>query len=109
MKHQNYAISEAGLVTGTINGDSIDLREVYGFSVHGIWTKNSGTVAGTFKLQVSNNNSDWIDYDTFTAVIGDANGQAAFEVDGCFFAYLRVVTILTGGNIDLESVISVKG
>ncbi len=87
----------------------VDMRNAYGFSFHVRATKNGGAVAGTVKLQVSNNGKDFTDYPTYSAALADGDNEVIFEIDGFHFGYVKLVFDLTGGDVDLNSDMCRKG
>lgn len=109
MKHSQDNIFSGTGITATTESNVIDLREVYGFSLHGVWTKNSGTVGGSYKIQVSNDGVNFIDLASYSQALSDASGEVLFNYDGAHFAYMKIVLTLTGGDVDLNSYFSTKG
>ena len=77
------------------------------YSLH-VVVKNSDTLTGSIKVQVSNNNSDWTDHPDFTlALTGDTS--AMWRDWAAQYRYLRVVFTRSAGSADLEVVFNSKG
>lgn len=109
MKHAQDNIFSGTAIVATTESSVIDLREVYLFSIHAIWAKNSGTVGGSYKIQVSNDGENFIDLASYSQALSDASGEVFFKYNGCEFNYMKLVLTLTGGNVDLDSYLSTKG
>ena len=110
MRHSQDNVFSGTGIDATTESSVIDLREVYAFSLHGKWTKNSGTVGGTYKIQISNDGENFIDLTDYSETLSDASGEVFFNYDGCAgFSYMKIVLTLTGGDIDLDSYLSTKG
>lgn len=109
MKQSDGNIYSGAAITTTEASEVIDLRQVYGLALHFKWTKNSGTVSGSFKLQVSNDNENFIDYTGASVALTDSNGEGFYEKDGIHFQYAKIVLTMTGGNIDFNTYLGTKG
>lgn len=104
-------ISQQGL-GASFNGEAIAVGQIYGFSVHMIYT---GTPAGTLKIQCSNDTTtqsasvtNWVDIAGASVVISGA-GSTLFNVDQVFYKWIRVVYVRSGGAGSLDVNYFAKG
>lgn len=81
----------------------IDLSEVVGYCVHLIWT---GTAAGNFLVQGSNDAVNFVTVDTTAA--GGTSGQHLLNVEHQHYRYVRVFYDSTSGAGSLTGYISAK-
>jgi len=100
--YETKPILEAVTFDAAVNSEAI---LVAGFTRLGVilkWTGLTGTINGTYAIQVSNNKDDW---DTLTSPIAfsGADGLDAIAVNDCNYAFFRLVCAvggITGGTLD---------
>ena len=115
IKTDDLVLSSTDLSTASISSDWVWVGSAVNFSVALTWT---GTPAGTFKLQASNDagnaNSpvesargggvtNAVDVTNKTAAGGGAAGGALIEVQDCGFNWVRVVWTKSGSTGTLTS------
>lgn len=96
----------------SFNGAAILVDQVYGFSMHMIYT---GTPNGTLKIQCSNDVTtnellvtNWSDITGASAAITTA-GNTFFNVDQVYFKWIRVTYTRTSGTGALDVNYFAKG
>lgn len=106
MKVFNYVLLAAGDMSGSITSGSQQLIQEVLCSIQAVW---AGTApAGTLKLQISNDNSTWVDYTgSSTTVSGDGNFM--WNLISVPFRYVRVVYTRVSGIGTLVVTIGGKG
>jgi hypothetical protein len=98
MKSADFALITSGDMTGTITSKAIDMRQIYGYAVQGIFT---GTPLGSIKLQASCDSpptnevggpapTNWSDIQESSQSISGA-GNWLPNVIGSFYNWVRVV------------------
>ncbi len=119
MKSNVISLVSAGAMTGatTINSSAIPLEQIYGYAIQAVWT---GTPNGTIKLQASCDvpaqtpttagvPTNWTDIaDTSTSIAG-TSGNQLWNVNGCFYRYVRLTYTNTSSTGSLSALMSVKG
>jgi hypothetical protein len=117
MRISNDIIFTNAAMTGTsvVNSPAIWLGHISLLGLHIYWTKSSGTLAGTFKVQVSNDSdpnasgqslpndpiiTNWTDLPSATLSATDANGSGVISLQNIPFKWARVVyTNATGVGV----------
>lgn len=89
--------------------ESLDLFSIYGYSIHAKWTKTSGTLGGAVKIQVSNDNENWIDLPDSSVTILDADGEHLYNLDAQHYRRAKLVYTLTGGQATVNNYYNAKG
>lgn len=100
---QEKILIEAELVApASVTGTHIDLKEVIGFSVQCISTEDVAAVQGSFKLEVSNNETSWetLPDSEFTLT---GNDSIVVEYKWPFFKFVRPAVTLTSGTATVVS------
>jgi hypothetical protein len=87
---------DLGSITGalTTNSKAIDINNFVGFSCHVI---PSGTLAGTVKLQASNNNINWVDIAGASQALAGSTALA-FNLPDMYHGLMRVNIVSTAGT-----------
>lgn len=118
MKVSNRQDSE--LMATSFNGDAYHVEFLEGYSICAKWTETSVTLAGTLKLQASNNafadnvnnnensNATWVDI-TGSSVAVSGSGSQFWNVSDVFYKAFRVVWTRTSGEGTFEAFIHAKG
>lgn len=101
-------IVDAQVVTGavTTNFTGVDIPDYSGFSFH-VKPGGTGTLAGTVKVQVSNNNTDWQDLSGATASLSTTNG-IIINCVGVYTAMCRLVIVSTAGTSTINAWVCAK-
>lgn len=96
-------------LNASINGPAFGIERLEGFSMAASWTQTSGSLAGTFKIQVSNDaflnnvnenenpNAQWDDI-SGSAVLASGAGQQMWNVSQAFYKAARIVWTSTSGQ-----------
>jgi hypothetical protein len=89
--------------TADKTSEVITLNFVQDIAIQVIWT--STTCAGTFVVQVSNDNSNWVDLSTLTKTVNNNNGNEMIVISDANYAYIRVFFDFTSGSLTTGKVI----
>lgn len=98
---------EAILSTATYNSPAIDIQSFKGYSVQANITAG-GAITGTFKLQCTNDGTNWVDVADSERSI-TAVGVLMLNVAEAYYDKFRAVYISTSGAITLNLYIQAKG
>jgi hypothetical protein len=100
----SHATSVSSSASST--SDVINLRrhETYA-CIQVAWT---GTTAGTLKLQVSNDSTQWDDLDGITVTPAGSDSQDLWVIYAASFQFMRVVFTRTSGTGTLTGTVSLK-
>jgi hypothetical protein len=83
-------------LASNFNSDPLYMDKMVGGSIEAVIT--SSDAIGTFKIQTSNNNVDWVDYPSSSDSIASANKNIMWNIAEVYFRYMRVVYTRTGGG-----------
>lgn len=87
-----------GAAGSLVNSDALFLNTMQGFSVQAVITTTDAI--GTFKLQTSNDNENWVDYPSSSDALSGADKNIMWNVSDVEFSYARVVyTRVSGGGV----------
>lgn len=89
---------------GTTNSDPIDINNFSGFSCHVLPV---GTLAGTVKLQASNNNQDWVDIAGASQALAGSTALA-FNLGSIYHGLFRIQIIATAGASTVTAIVLAK-
>lgn len=103
MRIFNDTILDQSSVTSDKTSEVITLNFVQDIAIQIIWTSTSA--AGTFVVQCSNNNSNWVDLSSHTKTINNNNGNEMIVISDANYAYLRVFLDYTSGTVTTAKVI----
>lgn len=92
-------LKTASAVNASFNCDA-SVEDMNGFSIQAKWA-NQAALAGSIKLQCSNNATDWEDIAS-SSVTFSGNGTKMWIVTGTYFRFVRVVTTISGGSADFN-------
>lgn len=107
-------------MNASFNGAAVHLEHMEGYSVVASWTETSATLAGTLKLQASNNafadnvNNDedpaavWADIPG-SPVSVSGSGSFAWNVAAAYYKAFRYVWTRTSGQGTITAYITAKG
>lgn len=109
MRTANDNILSNAAVTIETFSDSIDLFGVYGWALHLVWTKVTGTCAGTIRIEVSNDGTNWCTLDNTEKTMLNGDGSYFFNRESAFYRYMRIVFDVTGGTYSVDSYMNTKG
>lgn len=95
----------------------LDLFSIYGYSIHSKWAKDSGTVAGTLKVQVSNDpeakdnpdNAQWKSLDCSEVAVSDGDGEHFYNIGDIYYRFMRIYYQLSSGAITVNNYFNSKG
>ena len=94
-------------MNASITSSAFDLVHKYVYCIQAVWT--GAGVDGTFKLQASNDNSNWEDIASSATVAAGA-GSYMWNVNAVGYRYVKVVFTKAGASDGYVSVtINVKG
>lgn len=105
MRVFKYDLASATSMGASFNSASQQLVQEVVCCIQAVFT---GTPNGTFKLQISNDNTNWSDYTGSDYAITTA-GNVAWNVSNIGFNYLRVVYTRSSGTGSCSITISGKG
>lgn len=77
-----------------VRSGTIDCTYLDGYSMQVVST---GTIAGTLKVEVSNNNEDWVELSSPTIAVSNATNDIA-EASDLFHRYIRFFYDATSGT-----------
>lgn len=105
---------DSGSLNATFNGTAFLLDSMEGFSIALAWTETSAALAGSFKLQASNNafldnpaypaslninpNALWVDIPGSTVTTASGNGSQFWNVADVYYRAVRLVWTRTSGQ-----------
>lgn len=96
-------IQLATSLANAVLGDAVDLTDE-GTGTH---TLTAATSSGNvYKLQSSNDNSNWTDVSGKTVTITTSSGTAQWDIDRPAYRYLRLLYTPSAGQVALETIIS---
>lgn len=107
-------------MNATFNGDAVHLEHMEGYSVVASWTETAATLAGTLKLQASNNafadnvnnnenaSASWADIAGSSVAVSGA-GSFAWNVSAAYYKSFRVVWTRTSGQGVYTAYVAAKG
>ena len=98
----NHCIS-AGDMTGNITSTVVDIGEVGGYCVHGVY---SGSPNGTLAIQVSNNLTNFHTVNSISIPTSDS--QVFYQADKAHYRYVKLVYTASSGTGVLNCYISGK-
>lgn len=102
----DIVIDETNVTTSDIRSTSLDLTYIDGISVQVLTT---GTISGTVKIEVSNNNEDWIELTSPTIAVSNTTSDIV-NLDGIHYRYARIFHDATSGTTNTLKVwVSAKG
>lgn len=84
----------------SFNSDIFDIQDMAGYAIQAKWSNQVG-LAGSIKLQASNDGSNWEDVASSSQTFA-GNGQFLWNVTTAFYRYVRVVATITGGSANFE-------
>ena len=108
MEYTYEKLVDAAAMTGTsvVTSEVFELANAKLWSYQITWTKSSGTLAGSYKVQVSNNPAaadditDWADLSGATGSVTDASATAMVSFEDAPYKFARVVyTNATGVGV----------
>ena len=105
---------DSGSMNATFNGTAFLLDSMEGFSIAWAWTETSAALAGTLKLQASNNafldnpaypaslninpNALWVDIPGSSVTLVTGSGSQFWNVADVYYRSVRVVWTRTSGQ-----------
>jgi hypothetical protein len=107
-------------MNASFNGAAYHMEHLDGYSICASWTETSATLAGTLKLQASNNaftdnvnnnedaNSVWVDV-TGSAVAVSGSGSQFWNVSDVYYKAFRIVWTRASGQGSFTAYIHAKG
>lgn len=99
-------IDESDVTTSDIRSESLDFTYLDGLSVQVLTT---GTIAGTLKIEASNNNQNWVELASPTITITNAT-SSIINLDAIHHRYIRLFHDATSGTTNTLKVwVSAKG
>lgn len=96
---------DAVSAASSINGGSFDLGDLHSCSIHCDFS--GSTLAGTLKLQSSNDNADWIDIPSSSQAITSAASHM-WNVVSAEYQYIRPVWTASSGTGTLTATLKNK-
>lgn len=93
---QDVAYVVDGVLTADVTGAWIDIRNYKGICLHAIWTVGSVAPVGTFKVQMSIDQTNIEDYATQAA--GGAAGSKMWNIESTNVPYVRLVYSRSSGG-----------
>lgn len=112
--------NDSGSLDATFNGAAYHMEHLEGFSICAVWLESSATLAGTLKLQASNNgftdnvnnnenpNATWVDI-TGSSIAVSGAGSQFWNVSDVFYKAFRIVWTRTSGQGTYQAFITAKG
>lgn len=85
----------------SFDSEIFDIQDMSGFSVQAKWT-DKGSLAGSIKLQASNDGTNFVDLATLTATFS-GSGSILWNVSGAYYRYVKVVVTISGGSADISA------
>lgn len=98
MSHIKNTEAQSATVSSTQAFDTLNVGYNDGLSLQLVLTNNSSADI-SFKLQISNDDSNWVDLPGSTIAI-TANGSHMIEIEKVYAQYIRAYFTRTGGQID---------
>jgi hypothetical protein len=93
----NKTLFDVSAVTTDQTSDVQDMGFLYGYSVQFIWV--STTCVATFKMQASNDGTNWIDVTNGSQAIANNSGSVMLNLDAQYPAFVRGVIDMTSGTL----------
>lgn len=90
----------------SVTSSSVDLSTVQGFSIHAFWT---GSPAGSFYLEASDDDIHWAIYQDSTATLPVVGNSIFWNVSATHFDKVRIVFAHTSGTGNLTVLMNAKG
>lgn len=104
----NDIILDHSAVTADKTSEIVDLLFIKDVSVQCTWT--STTAAGTFKLLVSNDGTNFEELSSPTQAVNNDSGTKHLILQNCPYHYLKVFFDYTSGTVTtLKAIINGKG
>ncbi len=114
--HPTYVVAQTG--AGTVNSAIFFAPRDKTATVIAKVTKTGGTLAGTAKIQCSNNtddeiargtaDDDWVDEGSLASqAIGDATVSLTFKITRAIFKRYRLNIVFSGGNSTIQGRLAV--
>lgn len=91
--------------TSNITSGGVDLGDITNYSVYGVFSGSD--VAGTLKLQVSNDNSNYIDLSGGSSSI-TSSGDAIFNITDAGYRYVRYDWAYSSGTGNITVIFCAK-
>lgn len=119
MKNYSASISSQSM-NASFDSNAFHLETLEGYSICAAWTETSATLAGTLKLQASNdaftdntNNQEksgatWVDI-TGSSVAVSGSGSQFWNVSDVYYKAFRIVWTRTSGQGTFTAYIHAKG
>lgn len=97
-------------LNATFNGDPYLVERLSGYSMFIVYTESSASLAGTFKLQASNNafkdntsgelrsDATWVDVASSTQTLTAGSGAIMYNVPEAYYEAVRIVWTRTTGQ-----------
>lgn len=117
---KNFTASQSNSMNSSFNGQAYHVETLEGYSVCAAWTETSATLAGTLKLQASNDaftdnvgnieksNATWVDI-TGSSVAVSGSGSQFWNVSDVYYKAFRIVWTSSSGQGTFEAFIHAKG
>lgn len=111
---------DSASMNASFNGASYHVEFLEGYSICAAWTETSATLAGTLKLQASNNaftdnvnnnensSATWVDI-TGSSVAVSGSGSQFWNVSDVYYKAFRIVWTRTSGEGTFAAFIHAKG
>ena len=96
MRIANKNLVETNNLSASFNSDPVYLDHMEGFSFEVDVTTPDAN--GTFKIQTSNNKTNWIDYPSSSELLSGADKNIMYNVSSVYFRYARLVYTRTSGG-----------
>jgi len=117
MRQSSVKIADNIDIATSFTSQGINLISIYAYSIQAV---HSGTAAGTFKLQGSNDPGDngsgqgvsqptnWTDISDSPQAVSGA-GSVLWDVTECSYRWVRMIYTATSGTGTLNAIINTKG
>ena len=93
-------------IATTITSGAIDIGDATTFSVYALFSGSDA--AGTFKLQVGNDGTNFVDLSGSSSTISSA-GDTCLNVTDAGYRYMRYSWVRSGGSGNITVTVCVKG
>lgn len=103
MKIKNYELSFGPSLNSSTNSAVEDLSQDFGFSAQVSFT--GAALNGSFKLQASNDNSNWVDVSSSSQAVTALTGSSSvlWNIDAAYYNYVRIAWTNSSGTGTISS------